>query len=127
MPTAIDSTQLAAAFSGRLLKPTDAGYDEARCVHNGHGFNVAIISQWSDGKDTAECIAWCRDTHTALEPYLAPMRYVNYLDNDEAGDPAADAYGVNYARLRELKTKYDRDNFFHTNVNIKPLEIAGPW
>jgi FAD/FMN-containing dehydrogenase len=45
---------------------------------------------------------------------------VNYLGNDEAGDPAAAAYGVNYRRLRELKTRYDPDNFFHTNVNIKP-------
>jgi hypothetical protein len=97
------------------------GVQDTACAMRVNGFNVAIISQWSDGKDTAECIAWCRDTHTALAPYLAPMRYVNYLDNDEAGDPAADAYGVNYARLRELKTKYDRDNFFHTNVNIKPL------
>lgn len=49
------------------------------------------------------------------------MRYVNHLDDDERGDPAADVYGPNYPKLRQLKTKYDPDNFFHTNVNIKPL------
>jgi hypothetical protein len=43
-----------------------------------------------------------------------------YLDHDEAGDPAAAAYGVNYTRLRELKAKYDPENFFHANVNIRP-------
>jgi len=34
--------------------------------------------------------------------------------------PAAAAYGANYSRLRELKAKYDPENFFHANVNIRP-------
>jgi FAD/FMN-containing dehydrogenase len=42
------------------------------------------------------------------------------MDHDEAGDPAAIAYGPNYARLRDLKTKYDPENVFHINVNIRP-------
>jgi FAD/FMN-containing dehydrogenase len=46
---------------------------------------------------------------------------VNYLATDESGDTAAAAvYGPNYARLQELKTKYDPDNFFRENVNIRP-------
>ena len=28
-------TELASRFSGQLLQPTDAGYEEARKVHNG--------------------------------------------------------------------------------------------
>jgi len=84
------------------------------------GFNIVIISQWMDPAENDKHINWCRDTYAALEPYLAPIRYLNYLDNDEPGDPAAIAYGPNYGRLRELKTKYDPENFFHTNVNIRP-------
>jgi hypothetical protein len=83
------------------------------------GFNVAIISQWMDPRENDRCIAWCRGTFDALKPCLAETRYVNYLDHDEAGDPAAAAYGVNYTRLRELKAKYDPENFFHANVNIR--------
>jgi Berberine and berberine like len=56
--------------------------------------------------------AWYRGTFDAMKPFLAEIRYVNYLDHDEAGDPAASAYGANYGRLRELKAKYDPENFF---------------
>jgi len=90
------------------------------CTMRVTGFNVALISQWADAAHTNENIEWCRTTYAALQPFLAPMRYVNYLDYDEPGDPAAAVYGPNYARLREIKAKYDPDNFFHINVNILP-------
>jgi hypothetical protein len=97
------------------------GITDTACTMRVNGFNVAIASQWSDPANTTECIEWCRGTYAALKPFFAPLRYVNYLDSDEGPDPAADVYGPNYARLRQLKTKYDPDNFFHTNVNIRPL------
>ncbi|HWW82563.1 MAG TPA: FAD-binding oxidoreductase [Vicinamibacterales bacterium] len=90
------------------------------CALRVSGFNVAIVSQWMDPRQNDACIAWCRQTFDALKPFLAEVRYVNYLDHDETGDPAAAAYGANYRRLRELKAKYDPENFFHTNVNIRP-------
>jgi hypothetical protein len=90
MSTTIDTSPLAATLKGQLLNPSDAGID------------------------------WCRETYSALMPFLARMRNINYLDHDERGEPAADVYGPNYLKLRQLKGKYDPDNFFHTNVNIKP-------
>jgi FAD/FMN-containing dehydrogenase len=93
---------------------------ETACALRIDGFNVVIISQWMNAKENDRHIAWCRDTYKALGPYLGSARYVNYLDVDEAGDPAAVAYGPNYSRLRELKAKYDPENVFHVNVNIKP-------
>ena len=71
--------------------------------------------------DTNQCIAWARDSYAGISPFMASGRYVNYLGDDETGDPTAAAYGPNYQRLRELKAKYDPDNFFHTNLNIPPL------
>ncbi len=94
---------------------------DTACTLRVNGFNVAIASQWSAPRDTQPCTDWCRATYSALKPYFAPTRYVNYLDNDEGPDPAAEIYGSNYPRLRSLKSKYDPDNFFHTNVNIKPV------
>jgi FAD/FMN-containing dehydrogenase len=85
------------------------------------GYNVVIASQWMDPADTARGKQWCRDTYAALAPYFGTTRYVNYLGDDEANDPAiAAVYGPNYPRLRTLKSKFDPDNVFKTNVNVKP-------
>jgi hypothetical protein len=89
------------------------------CTLRTTGFNVLIVSQWASADDTERGVAWARDTFSALTPYLAPTRYLNYLEAD-AVDPAAVAYGPNLRRLRELKTKWDPDNFFRQNVNILP-------
>jgi FAD/FMN-containing dehydrogenase len=94
---------------------------DTACALRINGFNVVIISQWTDPRETDRHMAWARSTYTALKPFFAPTRYVNYLEEDVAGDPAALVYGSNYGRLREVKTKYDPENFFHTNVNIRPL------
>jgi FAD/FMN-containing dehydrogenase len=94
--------------------------DATACALRVTGFNVAIISQWQRPEDTERGTAWARATHAALAPFLAPTRYVNYLENDADAGAAAAAYGPNYPRLRQLKAKYDPDNFFHVNVNIRP-------
>jgi FAD/FMN-containing dehydrogenase len=89
------------------------------CALRVTGFNVVIISQWVSPGETERGMAWARQTFSALTPYLAPTRYVNYLE-DDAVDPAAVAYGPNLPRLREIKKKYDPDNFFRHNVNVTP-------
>ena len=53
---------------------------------------------------------WARDSYDALKPWMSSGRYVNYMGDDEAGDQAAAAYGVNYPRLQKIKAKYDPDN-----------------
>jgi FAD/FMN-containing dehydrogenase len=94
--------------------------DQTACAMRIKGFNVVLISQWNDPKQTGQCVAWCKDSYAAMQPFFGTTRYVNYLDADEPGDPAAMAYGPNYERLRDLKRKHDPDNVFHINVNIKP-------
>jgi FAD/FMN-containing dehydrogenase len=102
-------------------KASRVGVTETACAMRLNGFNAVIVSQWQDPSETERGIKWCRDTFAALQPYFGATRYVNYLADDESGDSAAAAaYGPNYARLREIKSKYDPENFFRTNINVKP-------
>ena len=83
------------------------------------GFNVVIASQWTDATDTEAGVRWARETFSSLHPYLAPTRYLNYLE-DDAQNAAAVAYGPNLPRLRAIKSQYDPENVFRHNVNILP-------
>jgi FAD/FMN-containing dehydrogenase len=85
------------------------------------GYNFLVLGQWAEPAISDRCIAWARRTYTDMAPFFATARYVNYLDEDDVGDPVATAYGPNYRRLQQLKTKYDPNNFFHMNQNIRPL------
>ncbi len=88
--------------------------------HRSEGYNLLVLGQWTDPADNARCIAWVRETFEAMAPFRSAHRYINYLGDDEAQDDVASAYGANYRRLREIKSKYDPDNVFHLNQNIRP-------
>ena len=100
---------------------TRVGISDTAFPHRRTGYNLLFLTQWRNPADTDRCIQWTRDSYATLKPFMAAGRYVNYLDGDEAGDPVAEAYGPNYGRLRQLKTRYDPANFFHLNQNIRPM------
>ena len=81
---------------------------------------MVITSVWTDPATTDANIAWTRATYTAMEPYYAAGRWANYLADDDPTDAVRAAYGRNYARLAEVKRRYDPDNLFRLNHNIAP-------
>jgi FAD/FMN-containing dehydrogenase len=103
-------------FHGAVTRvpPTATAYP-----HREPGYNLFLISQWTDPAQTDTCIAWARDTFGALSPYMADRSYTNYLAADDY-DRVRQAYGSNYERLVELKREYDPDNLFRLNHNIDP-------
>lgn len=88
------------------------GHRDAKFVLNVHG-------RWDDAKDDQKCIGWARDFFKASAPYASAGAYVNFM-TDEEGDRVAAAYGSNYDRLVQAKKRFDPDNVFHFNQNIKP-------
>lgn len=99
---------------------TRVGVSETAFPHRADGYNLVLLAEWMDPQATDPCIAWTRETYAAMQAFAGPGRYVNYLGDDEDGDPVAAAYGPNYQRLQALKAKYDPDNFFSMNQNIRP-------
>ncbi|HVT99395.1 MAG TPA: FAD-binding oxidoreductase [Acidobacteriaceae bacterium] len=63
---------------------------------------------------------WARSYWEALHPYSAGGAYVNFMMDGEGQDRIRATYQDNFARLVQVKTKYDPENFFHFNQNIRP-------
>lgn len=82
-------------------------------------YNISAELFWTDPADDEGRMTWGRAAMAALKPFMTTGQYVN--DVVEHGTDAAQIYGqAKYERLVALKRKYDPDNFFRLNQNIKP-------
>lgn len=82
-------------------------------------FILNVHSRWDKAKDDTRCISWARDFFDASAPYATGGVYINFVTQDET-DRIAAAYGKNYKKLVRIKNKYDPNNLFRVNHNIKP-------
>jgi FAD/FMN-containing dehydrogenase len=64
---------------------------------------------------------WAKHYWTALHPYSAGGAYVNFM-MDEGDERIRATYRENYDRLSAVKAKYDPENFFRVNQNIRPKD-----
>jgi FAD/FMN-containing dehydrogenase len=91
--------------------------------HRNWPYNLLVTAVWTDAADTDVNIRWTREFWAAMKPFLAEAAYVNYLGEvEEEGIRAA--YGRKYERLAALKDKYDPENFFRMNQNIRPARAV---
>jgi FAD/FMN-containing dehydrogenase len=96
--------------------PRDAtafGYRDVKFVH-------VIAAVTPDPTALPGYRDWVRGYFQALHPLSAGGAYVNFLMEDEGEERVRGTYGGNYERLAQIKAKYDPDNVFHVNQNIKP-------
>lgn len=96
------------------------GPDETPFGHRDADYNFLITAAWTDPSESERNITWARDLWTAIQPFSTGGAYLNYLGK-EGEDRVMAAYGKErYERLVVLKNKYDPNNFFSLNQNIKP-------
>ncbi|MBS0001144.1 MAG: FAD-binding oxidoreductase [Cyclobacteriaceae bacterium] len=88
-------------------------------------FLLSIDTMWLDPEQNEANIQWTRDFWNEMRQHSHGQVYFNFnSDMNGTSDMLKDSYGRNYEKLVEIKTKYDPDNFFRLNANIKPrLEI----
>ena len=81
---------------------------------------IDTFVHWASLRPSARTnVAWTRDFHQAMQPWSSALVYVNALAADD-GARVRQAYGDNYARLVDVKTRYDPANLFRRNQNITP-------
>jgi FAD/FMN-containing dehydrogenase len=86
---------------------------------------ITLDAVWQPGEDFGERdTAWARGFFAALGRFRQGV-YVNFLGGDESPDRVREAYGESvYDRLVDVKTRYDPDNAFHHNQNIRPAGVS---
>jgi FAD/FMN-containing dehydrogenase len=99
--------------------PTRVGHADTAFPHRDPLYNINLSAQWLDAAQSDEHIGWTRALFDALRPQSNGTYLPNFF-SDEVPDQTRIAYGANYARLAELKAKYDPTNLFSLNQNIKP-------
>jgi FAD/FMN-containing dehydrogenase len=87
--------------------------------HRDANFAMVVVSAWENPADDGANMQWVRDYSAAMAPYSESGGYINFMDRDDTDRVQAN-YGNNYARLVELKSKYDPGNLFTVNQNIIP-------
>jgi FAD/FMN-containing dehydrogenase len=85
-------------------------------------WGMVIVGVSPDPADNERLIDWTRSYWHELHPRSAGGGYVNMMMDaaDEGQDRVRAAYGDHYDRLARIKAKYDPDNLFRVNQNIKP-------
>ena len=89
------------------------GNRDARYVLN-------IAGSWEQVSDDAANIQWARDAWNDMKAFSTGGTYVNFLTEDESPERIQAALGKGLARLTKVKAKWDPQNMFRTNRNIKP-------
>ena len=82
-------------------------------------FAPVIAGMWPDATQNDANIKWVRDYYTATAPLSEEGGYINFMAGDDQDRIKAN-YRGNYPRLVDVKRRYDADNLFRVNQNIKP-------
>jgi FAD/FMN-containing dehydrogenase len=77
------------------------------------------LAAWTEPGGDERHIAWLRELVRDMEPFRTGGVYLNFTPDEDERVP--DAYGADkHARLVALKDKYDPENRFRFNHNIRP-------
>jgi FAD/FMN-containing dehydrogenase len=108
----------------RIGQGVSAIPDEATAFsHRDTDYLFHPISVWEDPAQDEEVMAASRQFGEAMRPFGTGGVYLNFTREE---DRVRDAYGgEKYERLVALKDKYDPDNLFRGNQNIKPSRASG--
>jgi FAD/FMN-containing dehydrogenase len=96
------------------------GEGETAFAERSMPFVLNAATAWRNPEETEAHRTWARAVIAAASEASTGRAYVNYLGD---ADAARASYGYEtYARLAELKKRYDPTNIFRRNQNIEPAD-----
>lgn len=124
--TAIKHAQaIVSPHSAVILFPIDGALNRRAEDHSAVGnrntaWVLNVTASWEKAEDDHANVEWARAAWRDLRRFSTGGTYVNFLTEEEGDDRIRAAYGNNYERLAEVKSKWDPDNLFRMNKNIAP-------
>lgn len=97
----------------------NVGKNDTPWAYRDANWAQVIVGVDPDPSNNDKITKWTKDYHDALHPYSAGGAYVNFM-MDEGEDRVKASYKDNYEKLVKIKNKYDPNNLFRVNQNIKP-------
>jgi FAD/FMN-containing dehydrogenase len=98
--------------------------DATAFAYRNGGWAGVIVGVDPDPANADRISHWAKDYWEALHPTSAGGAYVNFM-MDEGQDRVRASYLGNYDRLAQVKHRYDPNNTFHINQNIRPAGATG--
>jgi FAD/FMN-containing dehydrogenase len=116
---------IASPHSALILFPLDGALNRLPEDHSAVGnrdcaWVLNITASWEKADDDKANIDWARAAWRDMRGFSTGGTYVNFLTEEEGDERIRAAYGNNYERLAEIKSKWDPDNLFSMNKNIPP-------
>ena len=101
-----------------------AGSNETAWSYRDALWSEVIVGVDPDPANKDRITDWARNYWEEVHPYGAGGGYVNFMMEGEGEDRIRGTYRDNYERLAQIKAKYDPNNFFRVNQNIRPATSA---
>ena len=111
--------------SAIILFPLDGALNRLPENHSAVGnrdtaWVLNVTASWEKAEDDKTNIEWARAAWRDMRGFSTGGTYVNFLTEEEGDERIRAAYGKNYERLVEIKSKWDPGNLFCMNKNIRP-------
>ncbi len=115
IPTPLSTMHLypISGYAGRVKK------DETPWAYRDAKYAGVFVGVDPDPANAEKITTWSKTYSEALHPYSSGGAYLNFI-MDEGQERIKASYGDNYERLASIKKKYDPNNFFRVNQNIRP-------
>lgn len=111
-------------LSGTMLFPIDGAAAKVDSRDTAWSYRDARWSEVIFGTDPDPAAfellkSWTIEYWEAVHPHAMGGAYVNFM-GDEGEERVRASYRENYDQLAEFKRRYDPENVFHVNQNIRP-------
>ena len=120
------AARISSPHSAVILFQVDGALNQLEDEHSPVGnrdarYVLNIAGSWEQAGEDSANIQWAREAWNEMKSFSTGGTYINFLSGDEGPERTKAALGKGLQRLARVKAKWDPQNIFRTNWNIKPL------